>query len=124
MSATALGTTGIWGIDQDETGVLISDIAFDFSIQDKPVLNRVGEVQGLSLYGAKCDIKYSGLFPSINGFATKLGSTLVLVNDIPDLMPAAGGLVVVMGASVASAAEDWKKLDVTAVNHPSLVAAA
>ena len=47
MAATFLGTTGNWGIPDDESGILITDLAFDFSNQEKSVLDKGGEVIGL-----------------------------------------------------------------------------
>ena len=36
MAASLLGTTGNWGIPQDEAGLLIIDISFDFSGNEHP----------------------------------------------------------------------------------------
>jgi hypothetical protein len=53
MAATFLGTTGNWGIPNDQSGIIISDLSFDFSQQEKPVLDKSGEIQGLALYQSK-----------------------------------------------------------------------
>ncbi len=42
MAAQLLGTTGNWGIPQDQAGILITDQSFDFSNQEKPVLSDFG----------------------------------------------------------------------------------
>jgi hypothetical protein len=42
MAAQLLGTTGNWGILQDQAGILITDQSFDFSNQEKPVLSDFG----------------------------------------------------------------------------------
>ena len=39
MAATFLGTTGNWGIPNDQPGILITDLSFDFSNQEKTVLD-------------------------------------------------------------------------------------
>ena len=36
MAAELLGTTGNWGIPLDEAGIIITDLNFDFSNQEKP----------------------------------------------------------------------------------------
>ena len=41
MSATALGTTGNFGIAADQTGMVIHDLSFDFSAQDKNFLDKL-----------------------------------------------------------------------------------
>ena len=47
MAATFLGTTGNWGIPQDEAGIIITDLSFDYSNQEKVVLDKGGEIIGL-----------------------------------------------------------------------------
>ena len=62
MAAQLLGTTGNWGIPTDQSGILITDLSFDFSNQEKPVLDKGGEIIGLSLYQEKVEIKlYAGV---------------------------------------------------------------
>ena len=56
MAASLLGTTGNWGIPQDEAGILITDLSFDFSNQEKPVLDKGGEIIGLSLYQEMAEV--------------------------------------------------------------------
>ena len=73
MAATFLGTTGNWGIPQDETGIIIADLSFDYSNQEKPVLSKGGEIIGLALYQEKCEIKLSGLVAKTSAFAGKIG---------------------------------------------------
>jgi hypothetical protein len=36
MAAQLLGTTGNWGIPNDQTGILITDLSFDFSGNEHP----------------------------------------------------------------------------------------
>jgi len=122
MSATSIGTTGVWGLDHSEAGMILSDISFDYSIQDKLVLTIQGEVQGASLYGSKCEIKCSGLVTKTAPFSSKLGATITLTNAIPDHMPVSGGLTVIMGLSRNSTNEDFQKIDMHAVNYPAMTA--
>ena len=61
MAATFLGTTGNWGIPQDETGIIITDLSYDYSNQEKTVLDKGGEIIGLAFYQEKVEIKVSGL---------------------------------------------------------------
>ncbi|MCX6880441.1 MAG: hypothetical protein NTW21_42545 [Verrucomicrobia bacterium] len=51
MAATFLGTTGNWGIPNDETGILITDISFDYSNQEKTVLDKSGEIVAVASRG-------------------------------------------------------------------------
>ena len=83
MAATFLGTTGNWGIPNDEAGILINDLAFDFSNQEKTVLNKSGEIIGLALYQEKVEIKLSGLVAKTSAFSGKIGAALTLANTMP-----------------------------------------
>lgn len=123
MAATELGNTGNWGIPQDEAGVIIYDMGYDYSIQDKPVLDRSGEISGLALYQALCDVKFSGLVPKAAPFASKVGTVFAINNTIHDHLPTNGGTTVLLQVSRSYNNEDFEKIDVTARHYPSLVAA-
>ena len=119
MAATFLGTTGNWGITSDETGILISDISFDYSNQEKTVLNKSGEIIGLALYQEKCEIKLSGLVAKTSAFAGKIGAALALVNTMPaHLQAASGGTTVIKQINRALNNEDFEKIDITATHYP------
>ena len=124
MSATLLGTTGNWGIPNDQDGILITDISFDFSNQEKPVLDKRGEIIGLSLYQEKVEIKISGLVSKDSPFAGKIGVALVLANAIPAHLQASGGTTILMQVSRSLNNEDFEKIDITAVHYPYIPAAA
>jgi hypothetical protein len=124
MSATLLGTTGNWGIPNDQDGILITDISFDFSNQEKPVLNKAGEIIGLSLYQEKVEIKISGLVAKDSPFGGKIGAALVLANAIPAHLQASGGTTILMQVSRSLHNEDFEKIDITAVHYPYLQLAA
>ncbi|MBN8457280.1 MAG: hypothetical protein J0M04_06175 [Verrucomicrobia bacterium] len=118
MSANLLGITGNWGITTAQSGIILYDQSFDFSIQDKPVLNISGEIQGLSLYQGKTEVKLSGLVPKTSAFNGKLGSSLALANAIPDHLPTSGGTTIVMQISRSLNNEDFEKIDITATHYP------
>ena len=119
MAATSLGTTGNWGIPQDEAGLLIIDISFDFSNELKEVLSRVGEVIGLVFYKEKVDIKISALVPKTAPFSAKIGAALVLANAIPaHLQQATGGTTIITQITRTLNNEDFEKIEITAVHYP------
>jgi hypothetical protein len=118
MSANLLGITGNWGITTAQSGIILYDQSFDFSIQDKPVLNISGEIQGLSLYQGKTEVKLSGLVPKTSAFNGKLGSSLALANAIPDHLLTSGGTTIVMQISRSLNNEDFEKIDITATHYP------
>ena len=119
MAASLLGTTGNWGIPQDEAGLLIIDISFDFSNEQKEVLSKVGEVIGLALYKERVDIKISALVPKTAPFSAKIGAALVLANAIPaHLQQATGGTTIITQITRTLNNEDFEKIEITAVHYP------
>jgi hypothetical protein len=121
MAATFLGTTGNWGIPQDETGIIITDLSFDYSNQEKVVLDKGGEIIGLALYQEKAEIKLSGLVKKTSPFAGKIGAALALTNAVPVHMQASGGTTIIKQISRALNNEDFEKIDITATNYPLVV---
>ena len=118
MAANLLGTTGNWGIPTDQSGILITDLSFDFSNQEKAVLDKGGEIIGLSLYQEKVEIKLSGLVTKTSPFAGKIGAALVLANAIPAHLQASGGTTILMQVSRSLNNEDFEKIDLTATHYP------
>ena len=125
MAATFLGTTGNWGIPNDEAGILINDLSFDFSNQEKTVLNKSGEIIGLALYQEKVEIKLSGLVAKTSPFAGKIGAALALANAMPaHLQAAAGGTTIIKQINLSLNNEDFEKIDITATHYPFVTSGA
>ncbi len=119
MAASLLGTTGNWGIPQDESGILILDISFNFTQQEKNVLDKGGEIIGLSLYQQVVEIKMSGLVARTNGFSAKIGTALTLANSMPQhLTTNTGGSTIIFDINRQLQSEDFEKIDVTAKHYP------
>ena len=119
MAATFLGTTGNWGIPNDQAGILITDLSFDFSNQEKTVLDKAGEIIGLSLYQEKVEIKLSGLVAKTSSFSGKIGAAIALANAIPaHLQQASGGTTILMQVSRSLNNEDFEKIDLAATHYP------
>ena len=119
MAATFHGTTGNWGIPNDQAGLLITDLSFDFSNQEKTVLDKAGEIIGLSLYQEKVEIKLSGLVAKTSSFSGKIGAAIALANAIPGhLQQASGGTTILMQVSRSLNNEDFEKIDLTATHYP------
>ena len=120
MAASLLGTTGIWGIPQDEDGVLITDLSFDFSNQEKPVLDKGGEIIGLSLYQEMAEAKISGLVSKDSPYNGKIGAAITLANALPVHLNGNGGTTIVNQISRSLNNEDFEKIDITAKHYPYL----
>ena len=118
MAATFIGTTGNWGIPNDQSGLIISDLAYDYSQQEKPVLDKSGEIQGLALYQSKVEVKISGLVAKTAPFSGKIGTVLVLANAIPVHLTPTGGTTIIQQISRSLNNEDFEKIDITATHYP------
>lgn len=124
MAATFLGTTGNWGIPQDEAGIIITDISFDYSNQEKLVLDKGGEIQGIAFYQEKIEIKISGLVAKNSPFSGKIGAALTLANVIPlHLHATSGGITIIKQISRSLNNEDFEKIEITATYYPFVTAA-
>jgi len=122
MAATFLGTTGNWGIPNDEAGIIITDLSFDYSNQEKTVLNKSGEIIGLALYQEKVEIKLSGLVAKTSAFSGKIGAALDLANALPaHLQATSGGTTIIKQINRALNNEDFEKIDITATHYPFVV---
>jgi len=125
MAATFLGTTGNWGIPNDESGIIITDLAFDYSNQEKTVLNKSGEIIGLALYQEKVEIKMSGLVAKTSAFSGKIGAALTLANAMSShLQATSGGTTIIKQINRSLNNEDFEKIDITATHYPFLALAA
>lgn len=118
MPATLHGTTGNFGIADAETGMIVTDISYDYSAQEKTVVNHEGDIVGLAQYQGMAEIKISGLVAT-GGFSDKVGDALTIANTAPDHgLGTAGGITIITGISRSLTSEDFEKIEVTAKNYP------
>ncbi len=118
MAASLLGTTGNWGIPLDEAGILITDLSFDFSNQEKTVLDKGGEIIGLSLYQEMGEVKLSGLVSKDAPFSEKIGTAITLANTVPGHLNGSGGTTIISQVSRSLNNEDFEKIDISAKYYP------
>jgi len=120
MAATLLGTTGNFGITADETGIIITDLSFDYSHQEKTVLDKAGEIVGVAFYQGKVDVKISGLVAKTSAFSGKIGAALTLANTMPAHLQASGGTTVLQQVTRSLNCEDFEKIDIAATHYPAV----
>ena len=123
MAATSLGTTGNWGIAADESGIIITDLAFAYSHQEKTVLDKAGEVIGAAFYRGTVDVKISGLVAKTSAFSGKIGAALTLANTMPAHLQASGGTTVLQQVTRSLNCEDFEKIDIAATHYPAIASA-
>ena len=111
----------VWAIGADQTGVIITDHSFDFSNNEKPVLNKSGEPQGFTFWGEKCDGKIEGLVPTTSPFSGKIASALTLANAMPAHLQASTGTTIIKQISRAANNEDFEKITISTTHHPYVI---
>lgn len=120
MSATLIGTVGVWGIGAAETVVIIEGLDDVTKNQKNFIKDRTGCRVGRSDYDESIGITVRGKVPSSTPFAVKLQGALVLVNTIPatHLITANTGRTLVDEVSKTRQNEDWEGITVEAEMLP------
>src|SRR5687768_16835104 len=124
MAATLIGTTGVWGITDDETGIIVESLDFDYQTKEKEQLNKQGEVSGLSMYGETVAVSLRGQVPTATPFTGKTAGTLTIANDIPAHSTATltSARCVIKNVKRGSAREDFESLEVGGTIYPLISA--
>jgi len=121
---TLIGTTPKWGIEQDETGLIIDGLDYDFKTKEFESLNKQGESQGVILYDDKCDITLKGEIPVASPSALRLAATLTLANTTPDhfIATLTGGRNVTKGIKIGKQREGVQKFEANGTLYPLIPA--
>lgn len=120
MAATLIGTTGKWGVPNDETGIIIESLDFDYQTKEKEQLNKSGEVSGLSLYGETVAVSLRGEVPVSTPFAGKTAGTLTIANDVPAHSTASltSARCIIKNVKRSPNREDFEKIEVGGTIYP------
>lgn len=80
-----IGDVPLYGIPQPEIGVYVEDVSFDIQGEWYEQKNNLGKKKGVKLIDEEISFSLSGAVPEKGGKSWKLGATLVLANEIPDI---------------------------------------
>lgn len=121
---TLIGTTPKWGIEQDEAGIIIDGIDYDFKTKEQESMDKVGEPRGLVLYGDTCDTSVKGEIPVTSPSALRLAATLTMANATPDhfISALSGGRNVTKGIKIGKQREGFQKFDANGTLYPMIPA--
>jgi hypothetical protein len=121
MSATSFGD-GNFGIAEDEVGIIINSLDFNFTQDKQELKNRQGETTGVTYYNAKVEVSISGKVPSLSAFDSTLATSLALQNAMPDYLVegVSGGALLIEEISVARESEDYEGIELKAVYYPNI----
>lgn len=121
---TLTGTAPKWGIENDETSLIIESIDYDYKSKEKEVLNKDGEPTGHVSYAETCDISLKGEVPAAGAPTTKLASHLALANGVLDRFSTTptGGRTIVKSIKDGKNREDMQKFECSATYYPLIPA--
>ena len=121
MSATLvqlLGTTGIHGIAEDETGLIIRSIKEKSRKQSNFLKNRVGNRVGRADYDHSIEVTIEGELTATTGFAQAVSTELTIANALTtDFLPdgqASSGMTLIDDVERSSEREGWVGISVSA----------
>lgn len=118
--ATAFGTSATFGL-VTETGIITDSIGYSYSQESKVVRNGTGDVTGKTYYDERAEVTISGFIPTSTPFSGTLADTISLVTAIPDYFKgSANASTIVESVTRTHSNEDYQRIEVTAMNHPSL----
>ena len=124
--ATSFGTTtGVFGIEAQQTGFLLDSRTWDYEQDSKTVKSVSGDDTGESYYNERIMVSFEGWVPATSAFSTTLAATLSLITAPTDHLigSVSGGTTVVQNISKSATSEDYQRLRVQAKYSPTILAA-
>jgi hypothetical protein len=120
--ATQFGTASPFGIAAAETGIILDSISYVYAQESKPIRNITGDTTGKSYYDERIEISMAGYLPTSSPFSTTLAAAITLVTAPTDLLKGSvGSTTICEGITLPSTSEDYRRIEVTAMNHPLIV---
>jgi hypothetical protein len=128
MPATLINATDlVFGVPQDESGLVIESLSVTFDQKQKPVLSKQGETTGMALYDQKSKISISGLAKGTAGLpATTLIAAMAALANVAETHGhgvANTGSIIVDSIKHDLQIEDFKKLSIEATRYPLMITA-
>ena len=84
IMATIIGTVGVFGLDEDQQGILLESQDIDYKPDSKIQRDYRGKKVGIIFYDDQTDVSMKGYIPRENPADIKVAQTLVLANVAPD----------------------------------------
>ena len=103
------------GIDEPEKGIFVESIDFDGQQEIYEQKNNVGKKCGLVIVDEELSFSMSGAVLSTGSSSLKMGGTLALANEIPQIWhtPPTGTTVFLKGVKRSLKNTDAQKMDVS-----------
>ena len=110
-----IGDVPKYGIDSPEQGIFVESIDFDGQQEIYEQKNNVGKKCGLVIVDGELSFSMSGAVLSTGSSSLKMGGTLALANEIPQIWhtPPTGTTVFLKGVKRSLKNTDAQKMDVS-----------
>ena len=110
-----IGDVPKYGIDSPEQGIFVESIDFDGQQEFYEQKNNVGKKCGLVIVDEELSFSMSGAVLSTGSSSLKMGGTLALANEIPQIWhtPPTGTTVFLKGVKRSLKNTDAQKMDVS-----------
>ena len=110
-----IGDVPKYGIDSPEQGIFVESIDFDGQQEIYEQKNNVGKKCGLVIVDEELSFSMSGAVLSTGSSSLKMGGTLALANEIPQIWhtPPTGTTVFLKGVKRILKNTDAQKMDVS-----------
>ena len=110
-----IGDVHKYGIDSPEQGIFVESIDFDGQQEIYEQKNNVGKKCGLVIVDEELSFSMSGAVLSTGSSSLKMGGTLALANEIPQIWhtPPTGTTVFLKGVKRSLKNTDAQKMDVS-----------
>ena len=112
--ATQFGTSGVFGLDDFQAGVIQESNSWNYTDKKKFVMSKVGDDVGSVHYGERVEGTISGLIPATSAFSGTLASAITLTDAPTDFLKGSlGTSVIVDSISVTQSNEDYQKIEIS-----------
>lgn len=115
MANIILGTVGVFGLENEQQGMLLESQDIDYKPDTKVQKDYRGKKVGVIFYDDQTDVSLKGYIPRENASDIKVGQTLTLANAAPDfgLSETTSGTNVVTSIKVGLKNEDLASFEVS-----------
>lgn len=120
MAATLVGTVGIHGIDDDETGMIINALDDTSKMQTNWLKDKIGERIGCADYDESMEITIKGAITATSGWSQKLSAEISMTNTIAatHLNASSAGQTLIREVQRNRTNEGWQEISATAEMLP------
>lgn len=119
--ATTYGA-GSFGLPNDESGLILQSITYNYTNDKKEVRGRSGSYVGIAYFNERVEVGLEAVVPASGAFSSTLAATLVMTNSMPDFLQGSisGGSLLIEEISKELGAEEYQTISIKATYYPSI----